>query len=413
MKLFRWIGENLTTVLLAFILAIVVWGSAVVSANPNQESELTVSLNVVGQPSNTVIVDPIPEVITVHLLAPQSVIEEIRNEGLLRATADISGLDAGTYRVPVQITIPEGVKPVRVLDRNPKRIQLTLDNLVQRELPITKDISGDPAIGYKAGPVEWSADTVTISGRETQVNMVSTVRADLDISDADETISTQVDLVPLDGEGNLVQDLSLQPQSVAVDQTITLQGGYRNVAVNVITEGKVAPGYRMTNITPNPPTVMVFSENPQLVEELPGYVNTMPLDLTDVDDYTETILELNLLQGVTVVGDPTVLVQVNVTTIKNDMNISREVEVIGLLPGLSAEVSPQEVDIRVYGPVPTLDNLTQRDIRVIVDLSDLEEGVHSVTPTIEILPNDITLETILPDTVEVTIEPSNQPTPEG
>lgn len=413
MKIFRWIGENLATVLLAFILAIVVWGSAVVSANPNQESELTIPLNVVGQPSNTVIVDPIPEVVTVQLVAPQSVIEEIRDEGLLRATADITGLEAGTYRVPVQITIPEGVKPIRVLDRNPKRIQLTLDNLVQRELPITKDISGDPAIGYKAGPVEWSADTVVVSGRQTQVEQVSTVRADLDISDADETISTQVDLVPLDGEGNLVQEVSLQPQSVEVNQTITLQGGYRNVAVNVITEGKVAPGYRMTNITPNPPTVMVFSENPQLVEELPGYVNTMPLDLTDVDDYTETILELDLPQGVTVVGDPTVLVQVNVTTIKNDMNITREVEVIGLLPGYRAEVLPQEVDIRVYGPVPTLENLTQRDVRVIVDLSDLEEGVHSVTPTIEILPNDITLETIQPDSIEVTIEASNQPTPEG
>ncbi len=413
MKIFRWLGENLATFLLSFLLALVVWGSAVVSANPNQESELTVPLNVVGQPSNTVIVDPIPENVIVQLLAPQSVIDEIRNEGLLRATVDISGLEAGTYRVPIQITIPEGVKPIRVLDHNPKRIQLTLDDLVQRELPITKDVSGSPAIGYKAGPVEWSADTVIVSGRQTQVNKVSTVRAALDISGADESINTQVNLVPLDSEGNSVREINLQPQSVEVDQAINLQGGYRNVAVNVITEGKVAPGYRLTNITPNPPTVMVFSENPQLVEELPGYVNTMPLDLSDVDDYTETILELDLPQGVTVVGDPTVLVQINVTTIKNDMNITREVEVIGLRPGFEAQVSPQEVDIRVYGPVPTLDNLTQRDVRVIVDLSDLEEGVHNVTPTIEILPNDISLETILPDVVKVTIEPSNQPTPDG
>lgn len=413
MKIFRWIGENLATLLLSFLLAIVVWGSAVVSANPNQESELTVPLEVVGQLENTVIVDPIPEVVTLEVLAPQSVINEIRNEGLLRGTADISGLGAGTYRVPVQVMIPDEVRPIRILDYNPKRIQISLDNLVKRELPITRDISGDPAIGYKAGEVEWSADTVTVSGRQTQVERVITVRAELDISGADETIETEIDLVPLDSDGETVREVSLQPKSVDVTQVISLQGGYRNVAVNVVTEGKVAAGYRMTGITPNPPTVMVFSENPQLVEELPGYVNTMPLDLTDVDDYTETILELDLPEGVTVVGDPTVLVQVNVTTIKNDMNITREVEIIGLVPGYRAEVTPQQVDIRIYGPVPTLDNLTERDIRVIVDLSELEEGVHSITPTVEILPNDISLETIQPETVEVNIEPSNEPTPEG
>lgn len=413
MKILRWVRENLTTLLLSFLFALVVWGSAVVSANPNQERELTVPLEVVGQPSNTVIVEPIPDVVTVNVLAPQSVIQQIQNEGLMEGQVDISGLDAGSYRVPVEINIPEDIRPIRTLGQNPERVQIVLDNLVKKEMTITKEIVGEPAVGYKAGPVEWSTNTVVVSGRQTQVEKVVSVRAELDISGADETVDTGIDLTPLDEEGNVVQEVSLQPKSIDVDQTITLQGGYRNVAVNVVTEGKPAAGYRLTNVAPNPPTVMVFSENPQLVEELPGYVNTIPLDLTGVDDYTETILELNLPEGVTVVGDPTVLVQVNVTTIKNDMNITRNVEIIGLLPGYKAKVTPQEVDVRVFGPVPTLDNLTERDVRVIVDLSDLEEGVHNVEPAVEILPNDISLESITPETLEVTIEPSNEPTPEG
>jgi hypothetical protein len=149
---------------------------------------------------------------------------------------------------------------------------------------------------------------------------------------------------------------------------------------------------------------MVFSENPQLVEQLPGYVNTKPLNLTGVDGYLETILELDLPNGVTVVGDPAILVQVNVTALETSMSISREIEIIGLLPGLSAEVSPKQVSVRVSGPVPILDNLTLRDIRVVVDLTNLEIGVHTVTPTVEILPADVIWEDISPTTVEIVIE---------
>lgn len=252
---------------------------------------------------------------------------------------------------------------------------------------------------------------VTVSGREDLVEEVTSVVGVLDISDASETVAREVSLQPRDENDQLVENLTLEPNSIRVTQVINLQGGYRNVAVNVVTEGLVEPGYRPTSITPAPPSVMVFSEDPQLVEQLPGYVNTKPLDLTGVDNYLETILELDLPQGVTVVGDPTVLVQVNVTPLETNVLVAREIEVIGLLPGLTAEVSPQQVSIRISGPVPTLDNLTLRDIRVIVDLTNYEAGIHTVTPTVEILPTDVVLEDISPTTVEIRIESGPTPTP--
>jgi YbbR domain-containing protein len=140
------------------------------------------------------------------------------------------------------------------------------------------------------------------------------------------------------------------------------------------------------------------------VESLPGYVNTKPLDLTGVDDYLETILELDLPEGINVVGDPTVLVQVNVTALETNLVISREIEVIGLLPGLDADVSPLQVTVSISGPVPVLENLTLKEIRVVVDLTDLGEGTYTLTPIVEILPDDVIFEDISPITVEVVIQ---------
>jgi YbbR domain-containing protein len=404
MKFLRWLGSNLTSLILSLLLAIVIWASAVTSTNPNIEAELTVPLEVIQPETDIAIVDPLPETITLKILAPESIILQLEEDNTLTAYIDLTDIEAGTYLFPVQVRIPDQLTPIRILEQNPKQLKLKVSNLISKILTISIQVEGEPAIGYKKSGLEWDEVLATVTGQETKVEEVSAVVGILDISDASGTVSKELTLQAQDENGDLVDAITLTPDNVRVNQVISLQGGYRNVAVNVTTEGFVEPGYRFTSITPAPPTVMVFSENPQLVEQLPGYVNTKPLDLTGVDGYLETILELDLPNGVTVVGDPAILVQVNVTALETSMSISREIEIIGLLPGLSAEVSPKQVSVRVSGPVPILDNLTLRDIRVVVDLTNLEIGVHTVTPTVEILPADVIWEDISPTTVEIVIE---------
>jgi len=313
----------------------------------------------------------------------------------------------------VDVNIPDQVTPIRILEQNPKELQLTVSNLISREFLISVEVEGEPAIGYKTSGVEWEGISAAVTGQESKVKEVTAVVGILDISDASGTVSEVVFLQAQNENGEVVENVTVTPESVSVEQVISLQGGYRNVAVNVTTSGIVEPGYRFTSITPAPPTVMVFSEDPQLVDQLPGYVNTKPLDLTGVDGYLETILELDLPTGITVVGDPTVLVQVNITALETNMSISREIEIIGLLPGLNAEVSPKQASVQVSGPVPVLDNLTLRDIRIVVDLTNLEVGVHTVTPQVEILPTDVIWEDISPTTVEIVIKEGNGTSPES
>lgn len=404
MKFLQWIRENLSSLVLSILLALVIWVSAVTSANPNVEADLVVPLVVKGMASDITIIDEVPENVNLTVLAPESVIEAVQQENIITTQIDLTDLDAGTYRFPVLVNLPEEIRPIRVIEQTPTQLQLSLGQLISLEKNIKINVEGEPAVGYKVGALEWDRSSVTISGREDLIQQVDSVIGSLDISDASENVTRELTLVAQDEMGNPISDINISPETVRVNQVIDLQGGYRNVAVNVVTQGLVEPGYRFTSITPAPPTVMVFSENPQLVEQLPGYINTNPLDLTGIDGYLETILELDLPDEVTVVGDPTVLVQVNVTALETNISVSREIEVIGLLPGLTAEVSPPQVSVRVSGPVPVLDNLTQRDIRVIVDLTNIDAGVHTVEPTVEILPADVELEDISPVEVEVRIE---------
>lgn len=408
----RWFKRNLGSLILAFILAVIVWVSAVTAADPNQEQVFFVPLEMVGQDPDLDRLDEIPDRVELKLLAPISNLEKLSNaNGSLRAWVDLSDYGPGIHTIPVNIDLPDDIRPVRLVDQDPETISLSLEQLKSITLPISTEVTGNPAFGYEAGETTWSDDEVSIAGRASRVDRVVEVRAKLNISGAEKSITNQVALQPVDEHGNIVSDVTLTPEFVSVQQEISLLGGYRNVVVRVVTTGQVADGYRTTNITPTPINVMVFSEDPELVDQLPGYIETEQLDLSGVEDDIEVRLALDLPLGVSVIGDSNVLVFVGVAALNNSITVSRQVEVIGLLPGLEALVAPDIIDVIIFGPVPDLNILAPSDVRIVVDLTGLEIGAHQVTPIVEILPDRITKEALIPETLEVIISAAPPSTP--
>ena len=154
----------------------------------------------------------------------------------------------------------------------------------------------------------------------------------------------------------LLQGLTINPESVRVNIPISQQGGFRDVAVKVVVQGQQAAGYRIENISVFPPVVTVFAEDPELVNELPGVVETLPLDLQDRNEDISTRLSLDLPENITLVGAQTVQVQVSISPIQTSVTLlNQPINVIGLSEGLGAQVFPQAVDVIISGPVPVLE----------------------------------------------------------
>ncbi len=211
---------------------------------------------------------------------------------------------------------------------------------------------------------------------------------------------------------SILNRISVHPASIRVSLPIVQQGGYRDLAVKVVTVGKLASGYRLNNVTPSPLIVTVYSANNPLIESLPGFVETTMLDLSGASSNIETKLALNLPGGVTVIGDQTVSVQIEIVPIEGSLTVSfRPVDVIGLSPGLKAVLSPITVDVILAGPVPELDSLDPSDVTIEVDLTGLTIGTYQLTPTVTVAKPGLTVQSILPGTVEVVIEKATTPTP--
>ena len=95
----KWFLRNLRTFLLAFSLAIIVWISAVNNSDPTvtRTYPQSIPLELVGLDPSLVVLGQLPESITMQMMAPVSVWDQIgKDEGEVRAIVDLSGKSAGT-----------------------------------------------------------------------------------------------------------------------------------------------------------------------------------------------------------------------------------------------------------------------------------------------------------------------------
>jgi YbbR domain-containing protein len=395
------------------MLALAVWVSAVTAADPDEVRVYPrpVELEIVGQDPRMVIVGSLPDRVSVTLRAPRSTWEQLTNpDGQVRAVLDLSGLEAGTHQLEIQLQVR--VQPVRVISVTPQTLDVTMEQLATKTIPVQLALRGEPAVGYEAGTAIISPAQVTISGPQSRVEQVARVQTDLNIAGVRQDVQNSIAVRVLSAEGQTISGLTVNPENVQVTVPVTQQGGYRDIAVKVNVRGQVAGGYRLTNISVFPPVVTVYSQNPALVNALPGIIETEPLNLNGAEQDIDTQLSLILPADVTVVGGQTVQVQVGITTIEGSLSLNNSpIEVIGLDPELEAHISPATLDVILTGPLPLLDKLQPGDVKFFVDLTGLPSGTHQVVPQAEILIADIQVQSLNPATVEVTISALETPTP--
>lgn len=406
------LGRNLRTLLWSLLLALAVWLAAVTAADPDEVRAYPspVRVEVIGQDPGLVVDGTLPKEVELTLRAPQSVWDQLTaRPDSIRAVLDLSGLGAGEHQLNLQIQVAE--RPVRIVAATPSTVMVTLEPLVTRTLPVQTTISGQPAIGYQPGDISIDPKQVVLAGPQSVVNRVTHAQVGINIAGIREGFDQSVPIQALDQNNVPVPNLTIQPDAAHVTLPVTRQGGFRDLAVKVIVRGQVASGYRLDSISVSPPVVTVYSSNPDLVNALPGVVETQPLDLQAAKDNVTLRVPLNLPGGVSAVGEQTVVIQAGISPIQSSLTLTgQRVEIAGLPENLDAQVSPATVDVILSGPLPVLNSLSRQDVHVIVDVTGRAPGSYQLTPTVQTLASGVSVESLLPGTVEVIVTPKAVPT---
>lgn len=408
----RRFAANVRTFLLALALGLSVWVSAVTAADPDEVRiyPATIPLEIIGNDPSLIITSDVPSSVEVTLRAPHSVWEKLTaQDASVQATLDLSGLTAGEHQVDIQLRVL--IRPYQIVLADPETVTVILEPSATRSLPLELTLNGIPAIGYQAGEAAIDPTEVVISGPESIVNQAVSARVYVSLDGAREAIEASYVIQVLDDNDVLLRGLTVTPEAVQVKVPVNQQGGFRDVAVKVVVTGQIAAGYRLENISVFPPVVTVFSSDSELVNSLPGILETQPLDLQDAKEGSTTRLALSLPENVTLVGAQTVQVTVGISPIQTSLTLlNQPIGVIGLTEGLAVQVFPQTVDVIISGPLPVLDALTPQDVIVTVDVTGLELGTHQLIPGVDVLVGNVLVESILPGTIEVVISPPGTPT---
>jgi YbbR domain-containing protein len=405
MKFIRKIIRSLPTLLTALVFAIAVWIFAVTQADPAETRTYprAIPIEIIGLDPNLTITNEIAQQVNLAIRAPASIHAQLENDiNLIDVTLDLSGLESGVHTLTPQVNL--GVSPAEIMRISPSSIFIKLDAIITESFPIDLRVIGNPTIGYEIQTPVLSDENVLVSGPESIIETIDQITAEVNITDASEEIQRTIELIPIDADGNPVAGVSLNPVSVEVTVPVTQRGGFRTVVVRIVTSGQIAPGYRLTTIFANPPSVTIFSANPDLVETIPGFVETTPINLNMASEDIEIRVALNLPEGINVVGSQNVTVQIGIDPIQSSISFTNiPLQIEGLGENLQVELSPENVDIFLSGPLPLLDELNQSNILVLIDLADRGPGTYQLAPEVLLENEQISVDAILPSSIEVTI----------
>lgn len=393
--------RQLNSIIMAVLLAGVVWSVATSEANPTQEKAFpeAIPVETTNIPDGMVVIKPAVTTVRIRVRAPQANWDQLTSSSF-RARANLQGLPIGSHDVPIRVTSTD--PQVSITQVDPQSIGIRLEQQKTRKYEIHSDILDTAPPGFVAHAPTVKPGQVTVSGPAPIVDQVNEVVADVFLRGIKTPFDREVTLIPRDIQGNTVQGVVLDPASATVSVQIEQRVGYKDVSVKATLKGAPASGYWVSNIVVNPSTVTIVG-NADVLANIAGFVETQPLDVTGATSDVNGRIGLALPNTVSVLNNEGISVQVSITPIMGGQTIRRGVAVTGLKRTQTAAVSPTQVDVILSGPVPTLQNLSPSDVQVTVDATGLSAGTYQLKPRVPVVPDSLRVQSIQPDSIQVII----------
>jgi len=400
---------HFTSLLMAFILAVIIWSVATLESNPSREGYFfdTLPVELVNRPDDLIVFEKSVERVRVKVRAPQVSFDQLRATSF-RVSANLARLDVGEHKVAIQVQVND--PRVAVVAIEPPEIKVRLEPLKTRAFDVRCDVLDAPPIGFTYRAPTVTPAQVVVSGATPLVDRVNDVSVDVYLRGAKATIEREIVVQARDAQGNIVSGLTISPTVVLVKVPIEQRVGYKDVSIKTVLKGTAASGYWISNIVVNPSTVTIIG-NPDILAKIPGFVETVPIDVTGATTDISKRAVLSLPEGVSVLNNEGVTVQISVTPLLGGQTVRRKISVQGLKRGQTTTISPDSVEVILSGPLPNLQNLAADDVQVVVDVTGLAAGTHQLKPRVTAVPGALRVQNIVPDTVQVTLADLTTPTP--
>ena len=408
----RWLIDNLSTLALAFILAVFVW--VVVSRETNPIVEVPygepVPIVMLDQPAGTQVTNDLEDAIQVVVRGPRQETDALEVEDF-RAVIDLSKIPYGGVNVPVAVSVNNQL--VSVVKQDVETVFIRLEEYRHLTFPISPTIVGVPALGHVSGEPLIEPAEVTVEGPASILDQIDGAWARASIEGERETVRQSVTVWMRDENQRSVPGADPTPSQVWITIPITKSEEYAELLVSVNLTGTVATGYRLADFSIDPQKVTIFGP-PEIVAALPGFVSTDLVDITDADTDSTQRVGLQVPSGVTLIGERSVVVDVDVEPVLTTSNFPWRPQILGPDPGLTVTILPETVNVSLIGSLALIESFDPvTDLNISLSLYGLEAGSFQIQPSAFSNVLGVEVEGVLPPSllVEIYLIPTPTPTP--
>jgi len=295
------------------------------------------------------------------------------------ASVDVKGVQPGAAaELPVHVTSRRS--GVRVVSVNPANVTVTLQQAKVKDVPVTINRRLPLPPGYQeSSPATVDPVFVTVRGLPDLVDSVAEVDVDVNLSNVRGDTQIDGDLVARTSGGSTVT-VTISPTSARVSLKVAPIFEQRTMGLTPTIVGVPAPGYRVGNVTIDPPVVTVTGP-----KDVVDGLQALGMDQVDVTGATKDVVQSRLVDRVpNLVADHTSVI-VTVSIVPFDTAAAFIVAPDIRPPaGLTAGAGPYSVTVQVSGPLALMQVLKAGDIKASVSLTGALAGTATYPVTVTV-----------------------------
>jgi YbbR domain-containing protein len=373
----RLLEKDITLRVLAVFIALMLWFVAANERNPVTTAEVRgVGIAIENVAAGCAVASSDLKAVDVTVRGRRDIVQRTSRADFV-ATVDLGGLGSGQHAVAVAIVAPIGVEVQGV---TPAQVTVYVDSVVRRQIPVTVACLGRPARDYRVASASVTPTDITVEGPARVVERAARARASVDVAGLTSDVSRTVPVQVLDENNQELKGLRCQPESVQAAVTVTALPPARVLEIVVSTSGEPAAGYRLVEVTVDPPQVEVWGPL-QVVGGL-DHLDVGPLTIAGATGDVSTRLTLEPPEGVTALDPSEVVV-----TARIEREAERRLEGVQVqarnVPAGLVLAGPLTVNVVVVGPRSLIDALRIEDITATVDLAGLGAGEQQLVVSLE------------------------------
>jgi hypothetical protein len=367
---------SLTRLIMAIILAVVIWGYVTFSQNPDRDVSFSNrDVRAIGISDKFTILNTELPKVDIKIRGSKDKIDPIQPSQVL-PYVDLSKIDkAGSQSFKVQLDLPEGIRTTI----SPDSVEFLIDEYITKEFDLELVQRGVVGNQLKVDSITANVTKLKISGAKSLVDRVRRVVGVYEMGKFGLGSVEQEVFPTLYGNNEQLissADLKLNPTNIIVRANVESQLNSKTVPVVIVQRGQPAPGFISGYVTKNPAIVTIISSDRSILEgtNAVDFVQTEPIDISGATAKIVTTTKLIPSGNYTVIEPLDVQVTIDIAPAQALLTVNVPLRVEGVGVNLIADISTDTIQIVLNGPAADLQRINLDQVEARLDLRGRDAG---------------------------------------